>query len=114
MAANEVNANASAGHKLGQLIGDWFEEYFVLPLLTGVADGLRLYLDHRFRARSARGEKILWATKKGIRWTTTLSWSLEVRTMQWGFPWRSSSAFGGEARGIPKTKPVTTAASWPP
>ena len=28
-----VNRNASSGHKLGQLIGDWYEEYFVLPLL---------------------------------------------------------------------------------
>ena len=58
-------ANASAGHKLGQLIGDWFEEYFVLPLLTSVADGLRLYLDHRFRDRPARGEKILWSDEEG-------------------------------------------------
>jgi len=60
MAVNGTNANASAGHKLGQLVGDWFEEHFVLPLLTDVADGLHLYLDHRFRARPARGEKILW------------------------------------------------------
>ncbi len=28
-----ANKNASSGHKLGQLIGDWYEEYFVLPLL---------------------------------------------------------------------------------
>ena len=31
-----------------------------MRLLTSVADGLRLYLDHRFRDRAARGEKILW------------------------------------------------------
>jgi hypothetical protein len=60
MAANESIANASAGHKLGQLVGDWFEEYVVLPLLTTVADGLHFYLDHRFRVRAARGERILW------------------------------------------------------
>ena len=65
MAANETNANASAGHKLGQLVGDWFEEYFVFPLLTHVAEGLRLYLDYRFQSRSARGEKILWADEEG-------------------------------------------------
>jgi len=65
MAANETHTNASAGHKLGQLIGDWFEEHFVLPLLTSVADGLRLYLDHRFRVRAARGEKILWNDEDG-------------------------------------------------
>ena len=65
MATNETNVNASAGHKLGQLVGDWFEECFVLPLLTDVADGLRLYLDHRFRIRPARGEKILWTDEEG-------------------------------------------------
>jgi hypothetical protein len=65
MAANEANTNASAGHKLGQLIGDWFEECVVLPLLTNVAEGLRLYLDHRFRFRPARGEKILWSDEDG-------------------------------------------------
>jgi len=65
MAPNELNPNASAGHKLGQLIGDWFEEYFVLPLLTSVAKGLHLYLDCRFQNRPARGEKILWADEEG-------------------------------------------------
>ena len=65
MAANEANANASAGHKLGQLVGDWFEGYLVLPLLTSVADGLRLYLDHRFHERRARGEKIYWTDEEG-------------------------------------------------
>ncbi len=60
MAANEANANASAGHKLGQLVGDWFEEYVVLPLLTSVADGLGLYLDHRFRVRPARSERFFY------------------------------------------------------
>lgn len=52
---------ASAGHKLGQLVGDWFEEYLALPLLQRVSDHLHLYLDHRFRARKSRiGEKIIW------------------------------------------------------
>ncbi len=35
---------ASSGHKLGQLVGDWFEQYFSLPLLSQVADALELYL----------------------------------------------------------------------
>ncbi len=65
MAAKEHKRNASAGHKLGQLIGDWFEEYFVFPLLKNVAKGLCLYLDHRFQARSVRGEKILWNDEDG-------------------------------------------------
>lgn len=58
MAEKELS---SAGHKLGQLIGDWYEEHFVLPLLQKVADHLKLYLDHRFRKRKARtSDKIVW------------------------------------------------------
>ena len=67
MPPNESNANASAGHKLGQLVGDWFEEYVVLPLLKSVARRLRLYLDHRFQERPARGEKSSGMMKSGIR-----------------------------------------------
>ncbi|NLF08249.1 MAG: hypothetical protein GX594_09755 [Pirellulaceae bacterium] len=65
MASDEINENASAGHKLGQLVGDWFEEYLVLPLLENVAKGLHLYLDHRFHTRDARGDKILWNDEEG-------------------------------------------------
>lgn len=43
------------------MIGDWYEECFVLPLLIKVADHLQLYLDHRFRKRPSRREKIVWA-----------------------------------------------------
>ncbi|HTU22894.1 MAG TPA: hypothetical protein VMG10_32950 [Gemmataceae bacterium] len=58
--------HASAGHKLSQLVGDWFEEFFVLPLLRKVADQLKLYLDNRFRARKARqGDKIIWTDIEG-------------------------------------------------
>ena len=53
-------ANASAGHALGQIVGDWFQDYFAQPLLFEVADKLRLYLDHRVRVRPARSAKILW------------------------------------------------------
>lgn len=59
MAANQ-NEMSSAGHKLGQLVGDWFENYFVFPLLNEVATRLELYLDNRFVSRPARGEKIIW------------------------------------------------------
>ena len=115
MAANELNPNASAGHKLGQLIGDWFEEYFVLPLLTNVAKGLRLYLDCRFQNRSARGEKILWADEEGNSVDYDFVMELE-----------GSDAAMGVARGIfrvllayavldiPRTKHATTAANWRP
>ncbi len=58
--------HASAGHKLGQLVGDWLEEFFVLPLLQKVADHLKLYLDNRFRTSKAReGDKILWKDVEG-------------------------------------------------
>jgi hypothetical protein len=45
---------ASAGHKLGLLIRDWFEEFFVLPLLSYVAEKLQLSLDHKFIGRIVR------------------------------------------------------------
>lgn len=57
--------NSSSGHKLGQLVGDWFEEYIAAYLLEEIANKLGLYLDHRFRKRSCRGEKILWQDLDG-------------------------------------------------
>lgn len=56
---------ASSGHKLGQLIGNWFEQYFVLPLLGQVTNELDLFLDHRFRQRAARSGKIIWVDVDG-------------------------------------------------
>lgn len=53
-------SNASSGHKLGQIIGDWFEEFFALPILSSVAKELNLFLDSRFIKRTCRGEKITW------------------------------------------------------
>jgi len=61
--AGAVNDSpSSAGHLLGQLIGDWYEEYFAAPLLKDVAKRLGLYLDSRFESRhsTVRGEKIVW------------------------------------------------------
>jgi hypothetical protein len=66
MSTDGSDRPASAGHRLGQLIGDWLEQHFALPLLQDVADRLRLYLDHRFKARPAvRGDKIAWADEDG-------------------------------------------------
>ena len=56
---------ASSGHRLGQVVGDWWERHFALPLLKGVADKLDLFLDCRFVERSCRGEKILWPDLDG-------------------------------------------------
>ena len=57
--------NSSSGHKLGQLVGDWFEEYVAARLLQEIANQLGLYLDCRFKRRSCRGEKILWQDLDG-------------------------------------------------
>ena len=59
----EEKEQSSAGHKLGQLVGDWFQDFFVMPLLQEVTAKLDLFLDHRtcMRARCVRGDKILWA-----------------------------------------------------
>ena len=57
---------ASSGHKLGQLVGDWFEQYFSLPLLRQVAEAMELYLDNRFVSRALRGnEKVIWPDMDG-------------------------------------------------
>lgn len=65
MADRRQDQHASAGHKLGQLVGDWFEQYFVRPMLDEVAGRLKLYLDHRFRSRPARGDKLIWRDEEG-------------------------------------------------
>jgi hypothetical protein len=63
--ANE-NARASAGHKLGQLVGDWFEQFFVVPLAERIARELALFADHRFVKRAVRGAgKVLWTDIEG-------------------------------------------------
>lgn len=51
---------SSSGHKLGQIIGDWYEKFFAYPILLKVADDLGLYIDSRFKQRNCRGDKILW------------------------------------------------------
>jgi hypothetical protein len=56
-----TRTRASSGHKLGQLVGDWFEEQVAVTLLQTIADELGLYLDHRFRQRKCRAGKIVWS-----------------------------------------------------
>ena len=56
---------SSFGHKLGQMIGDWYEEYFALPILQDVARQLNLFCDNRFVKRDCRGEKIIWRDLDG-------------------------------------------------
>lgn len=59
------NAGASAGHQLGQIVGNWYERYVVLPLLEAVAEQLGLYCDTRFKERTCRGDKVLWSDVEG-------------------------------------------------
>ncbi|HZL33848.1 MAG TPA: hypothetical protein VFC78_00980 [Tepidisphaeraceae bacterium] len=56
---------ASAGHQLGQLVGDWMEQFVTLPLLQEVANRLRLYLDHGQRQRTCRDGKVIWNDEDG-------------------------------------------------
>ncbi len=60
-----VKLVASAGHKLGQIVGDWWEQHVVLPVLQDVAKELDLFLDNRFVERTCRGGKILWPDSDG-------------------------------------------------
>lgn len=61
-------SRSSSGHKLGQVVGDWFEETIAESLLQSVASNLGLFLDHRFRVRKSRGGKIIWSDldKNGV------------------------------------------------
>jgi hypothetical protein len=52
--------SVSSGHKLGQLIGDWFEKFFVLPLLIEVSDKLQLNLNNRFVKIPGRPNRLKW------------------------------------------------------
>jgi hypothetical protein len=65
MAKSRRRDRASAGHQLGQRVGDWFEEHFVSPMLLEVAERLKLYLDHRFKQRAARGDRLVWQDEDG-------------------------------------------------
>lgn len=59
--------NASSGHTLGQIVGDWWELNVVLPLLEEVASELNLYLDNRSKPRLGirEGSKVLWSDMEG-------------------------------------------------
>ena len=48
---------SSSGHVLGQIIGNWFEEYFAYKLLLEIAKQLDLYLDSRYVKRKCRESK---------------------------------------------------------
>ncbi len=90
MANDEANANendnASAGHKLGQVVGDWFAEYVVYPLLTSVANQLNLYLNSMYRTRPARGDRLLWKDEEGNTVDYDFVMELDATETQMGIP----------------------------
>lgn len=62
---SKKDENASSGHALGQIVGDWFQDHFAQPLLYEVAEKLGLYLDYRLRSRPSRSQKIIWQDEDG-------------------------------------------------
>jgi len=59
------STGSSSGHKLGQIIGDWFEEEVAAYLLTRVARELGLFLDYRYKPRTCRNGKVIWKDLDG-------------------------------------------------
>ena len=57
---------SSSGHKLGQIVGDWYEEFVAARILESVAKDLSLYVDHRFKSRTCRSSsKVIWSDLDG-------------------------------------------------
>ncbi|MGH7201578.1 MAG: hypothetical protein ACREJB_13290, partial [Planctomycetaceae bacterium] len=73
-------------HRLGQLVGDWFERYFVLPMLEEAAARLNLYLNHRFQQRRARGDKLIWRDEDGNTVDYDFVLELEATDDELGIP----------------------------
>lgn len=61
----ESDSLSSAGHRLGQIVGDWWETQVVYPLLSEVAEAGGLFLDNRIVSRTCRREKVQWADVEG-------------------------------------------------
>ncbi len=80
------NSGASAGHQLGQIVGNWFEEHIALPLLDDVAGELDLYCDSRFKTRSCRGDKLIWPDADGNEVDYDFVYELEGNADTRGIP----------------------------
>lgn len=53
---------ASSGHRLGQIVGNWYEEHVARPVLEDVAKRLGLHCESRW---TTSGEKVLWQDADG-------------------------------------------------
>lgn len=55
------NDDGSAGHRLGQMVGDWWERHILMPFLDDIAERLDLFSDARFKqGRTCRADKVIW------------------------------------------------------
>jgi hypothetical protein len=57
-----ANKNASSGHRLGQLVGNWYEEHVSRPVLEDLAKRLGLHCESKW---SKAGEKVIWEDSDG-------------------------------------------------
>ena len=73
-AKSDGNTVVSAGHKIGQVVGDWWELQVVRPMLAEVANELGLFLDNRV----VSNEKVLWPDAEGN--LVDYDFVLELRT----------------------------------
>ena len=64
-ADSESESLTSAGHRLGQIVGDWWETKVIFPLLVEVATSLGLFIDGRGVHRTCRTGKIQWCDVEG-------------------------------------------------
>ncbi len=89
---------SSAGHRLGQIIGDWWETRVVFPTLGSVATELELFLDNRLVQRTCRGGKLNWQDEDGNAVDYDFVLELDGSPAQKGLPvaffesfWRSGA-----------------------
>lgn len=59
------NGLSSAGHRIGQIVGDWWEKSVVYPMLKNIADEAGLFLDNRMVERGFRGGHVQWPDSDG-------------------------------------------------
>lgn len=59
------NSLSSAGHRIGQIVGDWWEKNVIYPMLMNIANKADLFLDNRIVERSFRGSKVQWSDMDG-------------------------------------------------
>src|SRR5690349_3555665 len=52
---------ASSGHRLGQIVGNWYEQHVARPVLQDVASRLALHCESRWTA----GESVAWEDADG-------------------------------------------------